>query len=323
MFLALLLNWKFHSQNETKYKILEYLDLRSLYRLSCTNRQFRTLTRDSLFYKSLNLRPYWHCFNANALLSLVQRCARLRKLDLSWCGNHGILTTNHLKEFLNQCGSCLTHLRLNCCDIVDDSVIFHLSMRCKDLRGTYVNTNRKLNLSVIIVIYLYLFIYVRMCVCVCVYLDCRIVLAELPKNTETRIRVPSDSQASRNLRSIQDLYRNDRIVQDITVQSTAASLERSRRIGISQRGWDRERTGQFMLTVGERGFLESDVAHVTRYQCSHTVQESAGSRLQLVVRIAICLDIISLTELCALNFFTYVVFFFLQRHHTHSKRKFL
>lgn len=130
--------------NETKYKILEYLDLRSLYRLSCTNRQFRTLTRDSLFYKSLNLRPYWHCFNANALLSLVQRCARLRKLDLSWCGNHGILTTNHLKEFLNQCGSCLTHLRLNCCDIVDDSVIFHLSMRCKDLRELCLRNCRKI-----------------------------------------------------------------------------------------------------------------------------------------------------------------------------------
>jgi len=136
-----LFNSKFYLQNETILKILEYLDLKSLYHICNVNKYFNILARDFTLYKCLNLKPYWYSFNGNALNSLISRCKYLQQLDLSWCGNYNVLTSTNLNDFLKQCGSLLTHLRLNCCKIVDDSVTLEISLTCKNLKGTwYIST---------------------------------------------------------------------------------------------------------------------------------------------------------------------------------------
>ncbi|EFN63767.1 F-box/LRR-repeat protein 4 [Camponotus floridanus] len=119
---------------ETILKILKKLDLKSLYRISRVNKYFYNLALDPLLYTSLNLKPYWHSFNARTLHNLSLRCKYLRRLDLSWCGNHGMFSATSIKEFLIECGSLLTHLRLNCCKNVDDSTIYQISVTCKNLK---------------------------------------------------------------------------------------------------------------------------------------------------------------------------------------------
>lgn len=132
--------YNFLLQDETILKILKNLDLRSLYHISRVNKYFYNLVLDPLLYTCLNLKPYWHSFNAYALYNLSFRCKYLRKLDLSWCGNHGFFRTTTIKEFLINCGSLLTHLRLNCCENVDNSTICQISITCKNLKGMYTNT---------------------------------------------------------------------------------------------------------------------------------------------------------------------------------------
>jgi len=138
----ILFNSKFYLQNETTLKILEYLDLKSLYCICNVNKYFNTLARDFTLYKCLNLRPYWYSFDTNALSSLISRCKCLQQLDLSWCGNHNMLTSASLIDFLKECGGTLTHLRLNCCKIVDDSVTLQISSTCKELKGMYISAMR-------------------------------------------------------------------------------------------------------------------------------------------------------------------------------------
>lgn len=119
---------------ETILKILKNLDLKSLYRISRVNKYFYNLALDPLLYTSLNLKPYCHSFNVRTLYNLSLRCKYLKKLDLSWCGNHGMLSSKCVKSFLNEHGSLLTHLRLNCCIYVDDSVIYEIAITCKNLK---------------------------------------------------------------------------------------------------------------------------------------------------------------------------------------------
>ncbi|XP_012227104.2 F-box/LRR-repeat protein 4 [Linepithema humile] len=120
--------------DETILKIFKNLDLRSLYRLCRVNKHFNNLAQDVLLYTRLNLKPYWHSFDARALNCLASRCKYLQQLDLSWCGNYDMFSTTHIKNFLKNCGNLLTHLRLNCCDKVDNSVILEISRTCKNLK---------------------------------------------------------------------------------------------------------------------------------------------------------------------------------------------
>ncbi|XP_014487327.1 PREDICTED: F-box/LRR-repeat protein 4 isoform X1 [Dinoponera quadriceps] len=120
--------------DETVLKILKNLDLKSLCRLCRVNKHFNNIARDALLYTCLNLKPYWHCLDTQALNNLAPRCQYLRQLDLSWCGNYNMFKYQNIVSFLNSCGSLLTHLRLNCCHIVNDIVIYEVSKICKNLK---------------------------------------------------------------------------------------------------------------------------------------------------------------------------------------------
>lgn len=125
------------TQDETVLKILTNLDLRSLCRLCRVNKRFNSIARDALLYTCLNLKLYWHCLDTHALNSLAPRCQYLRQLDLSWCGNYKMFNSQDIFNFLDTCGSLLTHLRLNCCRVVNDCVVLKISKICKNLKGMY------------------------------------------------------------------------------------------------------------------------------------------------------------------------------------------
>ena len=120
--------------DETVLKILKNLDLRSLCRLCRVNRHFNNIARDTLLYTTLNLKPYWHCFDTSALNCLAPRCQYLQQLDLSWCGNYNMIKYQDFIQFLRTSGTLLTHLRLNCCQFVNNAVILEISKICANLK---------------------------------------------------------------------------------------------------------------------------------------------------------------------------------------------
>uniref|UniRef100_A0A182W5J7 F-box domain-containing protein n=1 Tax=Anopheles minimus TaxID=112268 RepID=A0A182W5J7_9DIPT len=84
---------------EMIFKIFSYLDLKSLRNVEKVSATFHDVVRDSRLYREVNMRPYWMEMNSQLLEWLNERCADIRKLDLSW--------------FLMRHGRSLTHLRLN------------------------------------------------------------------------------------------------------------------------------------------------------------------------------------------------------------------
>ncbi|XP_072949075.1 F-box/LRR-repeat protein 4 [Epargyreus clarus] len=109
--------------DETILCVMKYLDMQSLCRCAQVNRHFNRLASDAILYRSIDLRPYWHCVRSQVLLTLSMRCKFLQKLDLSWCGSHRMIQPHYVVNFLRDSGAELTHLRLNCCKFVDNSVL--------------------------------------------------------------------------------------------------------------------------------------------------------------------------------------------------------
>ncbi|KAI8436628.1 LOW QUALITY PROTEIN: hypothetical protein MSG28_010128 [Choristoneura fumiferana] len=97
-------------KDETILCVMKYLDMQSLCRCAQVNRHFNRLASDAILYRSIDLRPYWHCVQSE-------------KLDLSWCGSHYMVHPNYVVNFLKDNGSELTHLRMNCCKFVNDDVL--------------------------------------------------------------------------------------------------------------------------------------------------------------------------------------------------------
>ncbi|XP_069676083.1 F-box/LRR-repeat protein 4 [Periplaneta americana] len=120
--------------DETVLKIFGHLSLLSLCRCAQVSRRFHDLATDSLLYTELNLKVYWYCVTAAALQSLSKHCQYLQKLDLSWCGDFNHITSDDFIDFIEECGSQLTHLRLNSCKFVDNPCIVKVAMKCKNLK---------------------------------------------------------------------------------------------------------------------------------------------------------------------------------------------
>ncbi|XP_028156776.1 F-box/LRR-repeat protein 4-like, partial [Ostrinia furnacalis] len=82
--------------DETILCVMKYLDIQSLCRCAQVNRHFNRLASDSILYRSIDLRPYWHCVQSQVTL---------------------------FHSLLRDSGAELTHLRMNCCKFVDNSVL--------------------------------------------------------------------------------------------------------------------------------------------------------------------------------------------------------
>ncbi|KDR23668.1 F-box/LRR-repeat protein 4-like isoform X2 [Zootermopsis nevadensis] len=120
--------------DETVLKIFGYLSLLSLCSCAQVSRRFHDLATDSLLYTELNLKVYWYCATSAALRSLSKRCQYLQKLDLSWCGDFVHITSGDFVDFIEECGSQLTHLRLNSCKFADNRCAMKVSDKCKNLQ---------------------------------------------------------------------------------------------------------------------------------------------------------------------------------------------
>lgn len=121
-----------HLPYEVLFKIMSFLDLKSLYRCGRVCRTFNQIVAvNSLLYSEVNLRPYWNCVSAPLLQSLKKRCAYTRKLDLSWCGMFNRLTSTDFKDFLSGFDRNLTHLRLDSCKfLTSNSCLEAIGSRC-------------------------------------------------------------------------------------------------------------------------------------------------------------------------------------------------
>jgi len=115
-------------------KVLKNLDLRALCRMSQVNKRFNNLTRDCQLYTCLNIRFLNPAHTYNIFDYFTSRCKYLEQLDLT----ASKFSVSNFEKFLNNCGSHLTHLRLNKCSSVDDDVLLKNSKICKNLKSMYV-----------------------------------------------------------------------------------------------------------------------------------------------------------------------------------------
>eukprot|EP00088_Acartia_fossae_P021172 TRINITY_DN22663_c0_g1_i11.p1 TRINITY_DN22663_c0_g1~~TRINITY_DN22663_c0_g1_i11.p1 ORF type:complete len:601 (-),score=50.87 TRINITY_DN22663_c0_g1_i11:588-2390(-) len=108
---------------EIVLKILGYLDLKSLVRLSAVSTKFHTFAQDSFLYGRIDLRDIFYCVSSATMQWLLPKCSNLQELDLSWCGNYGKLTPAMLQEFLKHCGNNLNKIRLDNCHVATGQVL--------------------------------------------------------------------------------------------------------------------------------------------------------------------------------------------------------
>ncbi|XP_077275023.1 F-box/LRR-repeat protein 4-like isoform X1 [Temnothorax americanus] len=122
--------------DEIILKILQNLDIKSLYYVSRVNKRLNHLTQDSFLFTHLNLRNmrFTDCFFIYNIIVFFARCESRRKylqqLDLT-SSNISVL---HFVKFLNICDRRLTHLRLSSCRFVNDFALFKISKICKNLK---------------------------------------------------------------------------------------------------------------------------------------------------------------------------------------------
>ncbi|XP_012534471.2 uncharacterized protein LOC105835575 [Monomorium pharaonis] len=120
--------------DEIILKIFKDLDLRSLCCVGRVNKWLNNLSRDPSLYTSLNMRnihfTYWRSDLLHILDYFTLRCEHLSQLDLSFCD----FLVWKFNVFLTTCGTLLTHLRLNCCQSIDDSALLQISKTCQILK---------------------------------------------------------------------------------------------------------------------------------------------------------------------------------------------
>ena len=135
-----------HLPYEVLFKIMSFLDLKSLFQCSKVCRKFYEIAaNDPVLYREVNLKSYWNLANSNLMKTMAKRCANIKKLDLSWCGLFNKITPVDFKDLIKQCGANLTHLRLNCCKFLNTSCIDRIGMRCTFLKELTIQNYHCLN----------------------------------------------------------------------------------------------------------------------------------------------------------------------------------
>ncbi|KAG5666354.1 hypothetical protein PVAND_014388 [Polypedilum vanderplanki] len=119
--------------DEVIFKIMSFLDLKSLYNCSRVSKKFHQIAKDPLLYTEVNLRVYWYRVNTILFSSLQERCKLIRKLDLSSCGYYGSVTAEDFIKFLRANGRSLTHLRLNSSQFLNSFCLQQIGFKCENL----------------------------------------------------------------------------------------------------------------------------------------------------------------------------------------------
>ncbi|XP_071570119.1 F-box/LRR-repeat protein 4-like isoform X2 [Temnothorax nylanderi] len=102
--------------------IFKNFDLMTLCRLNCVNRRFNDLIRDPQLYTRLNIH--------------YAKCKYLQQLDLT----NSIFSVEDFKNFLDNCGRRLTHLRLkHCGHSINNLALLKISEICVNLKELNLN----------------------------------------------------------------------------------------------------------------------------------------------------------------------------------------
>lgn len=118
---------------EVMFKIMSYLDLKSLYKCSQVCKGFRNLVFDPLLYVEVNLKFYWNLADSSLVDSLTRRCRLIKKLDLSSCGYFEAIKSSDFVTFIRANGKSLTNLRLNSSQFLNTSCLETISITCINL----------------------------------------------------------------------------------------------------------------------------------------------------------------------------------------------
>ncbi|XP_071102258.1 F-box/LRR-repeat protein 4-like [Haliotis cracherodii] len=125
--------------------ILSYLDTPSICCASQTCKLLRQHCYDPLLYTQVNLQPHWPQISDEVLDSLQCRCYMIQRLNLSWCGKNGPITTTALTRFLGVCGQTLTCLGLSCCQFVTREYLKLIAENCPHLTDLDLSCCRKID----------------------------------------------------------------------------------------------------------------------------------------------------------------------------------
>lgn len=115
---------------EVLFKIMSFLDLKSLFQCSQVCKSFRHLVADPLLFAELNLKFYWNLADSSLIQTLTPRCCLLKKLDMSSCGYFESIKPSDFIQFIHANGKALTHLRLNSSQFMNTLCLETISINC-------------------------------------------------------------------------------------------------------------------------------------------------------------------------------------------------
>ncbi|XP_055682095.1 F-box/LRR-repeat protein 4-like [Lutzomyia longipalpis] len=119
---------------ELQTKIFSYVDVKTLFVLSCVSKRMYNLVTDPIIYREINLKMYWHMVNDEFLLKLSRRATKIRKLDISWCGWHNSVSPSVFMYFVRRCCQKVTHLQINSCVFFTIECFHVVANVCEELR---------------------------------------------------------------------------------------------------------------------------------------------------------------------------------------------
>ncbi|KAL2084831.1 hypothetical protein ACEWY4_020349 [Coilia grayii] len=114
--------------------IVSHLTLPDLCRLAQSCKLLQQHCCDPLQYQQLSLQPYWAALTDASLAHLQPRCALLQRLNASWTGNRGAVTSNGFCSFLKVCGAGLVSLELSCCHFLCEASMEVIAQTCPGLQ---------------------------------------------------------------------------------------------------------------------------------------------------------------------------------------------
>ncbi|XP_035384219.1 F-box/LRR-repeat protein 4 isoform X2 [Electrophorus electricus] len=114
--------------------IVSHLTVPDLCRLAQTCKLLQQHCYDPLQYVQLSLQPYWPRLGDAALAHLQPRCTLLQRINMSWTGNRGAVTTTGFCSFIRACGTSLVCLKLSCCHFLNEASLEVVAQTCAGLR---------------------------------------------------------------------------------------------------------------------------------------------------------------------------------------------
>ena len=135
--------------SEILLKVLGFLAIDDLFRISRVNKLLHHLSQDTSLYVTMNMRPFYPLIVDQSLLYLAEKFTDIQSLELSWLGANNQLSTSSLCDLLRKTPN-LIELRMSSCPMLASSVLETLAIYCSNLEMldiSYSNNGLQLSLS--------------------------------------------------------------------------------------------------------------------------------------------------------------------------------